>query len=67
MAFPVVPYKNNRLFDDIQNPLLSLISDTKAMDYWIKIRKDFYGSVAHTPQRHCVTFSIAANRMVHRT
>ena len=36
MVFPVVTYKNNRVFDDIQNSLYSLISDKKAMVCWIE-------------------------------
>ena len=36
IAFPIVTYENNRVFDDIQKSLHTLISDKKAMDYWIK-------------------------------
>ena len=35
MAFPVITYENNRVFDDIKNSLYSMISDKIVISYWI--------------------------------
>ena len=41
IAFPIISYENNRVSDDIERSLYSLISNKTTISYWVNDMKIF--------------------------